>query len=43
MPPVRYHNGAFPPSNLDWSRLVPLLAPAAAALLILKMPPAPRD
>jgi Fic family protein len=32
MPPVRYHHGGFPPKNLDWSRLVPLLGPASAAL-----------
>ena len=32
MPPVRYHSGAFPPSNLDWLQLVPLLGPASAAL-----------
>lgn len=32
MPPVRYHDGAFPPGDLDWARLVPLLGPASAAL-----------
>ena len=32
MPSVRYHRGAFPPSKLDWLRLVPLLGPASAAL-----------
>jgi len=32
MTPVRYHDGAFPPANLDWQRLVPLLGPASAAL-----------
>ncbi len=32
MPSVRYHRGAFPPSNLDWIQLVPLLGPASAAL-----------
>ena len=32
MPSVRYHRGAFPPSNLDWLQLVPLLGPASAAL-----------
>ncbi len=30
--PVTYHLGKFPPSELDWSRLIPLLGPASAAL-----------
>lgn len=30
--PVPYHSGRFPPANLDWSRLVPLIGPASAAL-----------
>ncbi len=30
--PVRYHIGKFPPQKIDWSRLVPLIGPAAAAL-----------
>ncbi|MFZ5906090.1 MAG: Fic family protein [Nitrospirota bacterium] len=30
--PVQYHYGKFPPSNIDWSRLIPLLGPASAAL-----------
>jgi Fic family protein len=30
--PVHYHLGKFPPDNLDWSRLIPLLGPAGAAL-----------
>lgn len=30
--PVRYHIGRFPPSELDWPRLIPLLGPASAAL-----------
>ena len=30
--PVAYHAGHFPPSSLDWSRLVPLIGPANAAL-----------
>lgn len=30
--PVLYHLGSFPPSNLDWSRLIPLIGPAAAAM-----------
>ncbi len=33
MPPVHYHEGRFPPDErLDWSKLVPLIGPAAAAL-----------
>src|SRR3990167_5143489 len=32
MPPVAYHKGKFPPQNLDWARLVPLVGPANAAL-----------
>ncbi len=32
MAPVEYHTGRFPPRNLDWSRLIPLLGPAAAAI-----------
>lgn len=32
MPPVHYHQGSFPPSKLDWPRLIPLLGPASAAL-----------
>lgn len=32
MPPVRYHFGSFPPKNLDWPRLIPLLGPASAAI-----------
>lgn len=31
--PVRYHLGQFPPDQrLDWSRLIPLLGPTAAAV-----------
>ncbi len=30
--PVAYHAGRFPPAQLDWPRLIPLLGPAAAAL-----------
>ena len=30
MTPVRYHSGQFPPQNLDWQRLVPLIGPAHA-------------
>ena len=33
MSPAHYHEGRFPPDErLDWSRLVPLIGPAAAAL-----------
>lgn len=32
MPPVPYHTGRFPPDAIEWSRLIPLLGPAAAAL-----------
>jgi Fic family protein len=30
--PVQYHLGLFPPTNLDWRRLVPLIGKANAAL-----------
>jgi Fic family protein len=30
--PVRYHDGQFPPKNLDWLRLIPLIGPASASL-----------
>ena len=30
--PVRYHLGKFPPPELDWRRLIPLIGPASAAL-----------
>lgn len=30
--PVEYHIGKFPPADLEWSRLIPLLGPASAAL-----------
>jgi Fic family protein len=32
MPPVRYHTGRFPPKSLDWTRLIPLIQPASAAM-----------
>jgi len=32
MASVAYHEGRFPPAMLDWSRLIPLLGPAAAAV-----------
>ena len=30
--PVRYHSGKFPPKDLDWPRLIPLIGPASASL-----------
>lgn len=30
--PVEYHHGAFPPKQLDWTALIPLLGPASAAV-----------
>jgi Fic family protein len=30
--PVRYHLGKFPPTNLDWADLIPLIGPANASL-----------
>ena len=30
--PVLYHEGGFPPANLDWPRLLPLIGPANAAI-----------
>ncbi len=30
--PVRYHDGKFPPQNLDWGELMPLIGQAAVAL-----------
>jgi len=32
MSPVTYHSGQFPPNNIDWSELIPLLGPTAAAV-----------
>jgi len=32
MPPVQYHAGGFPPDAIEWSRLIPLLGPVAAAV-----------
>jgi len=32
MPPARYRLDSFPPKNLEWSKLVPLLGPASAAI-----------
>ena len=33
--PVHYHEGRFPPVNIDWASLIPLLGPTAAAVAIL--------
>ena len=30
--PIRYHLGKFPPKQLDWDRLIPLIGPANGAL-----------
>lgn len=30
--PIRYHTGKFPPTKLDWSRIIPLIGPASSAL-----------
>jgi len=30
--PVHYHEGKFPPTELDWARLMPLIGPANAAV-----------
>jgi len=32
MAPVKYHLGKFPPGNLDWPRLIPLIGPAYTAI-----------
>jgi Fic family protein len=32
MAPVHYHEGRFPPSTINWPRLLPLVGPAAAAV-----------
>lgn len=32
MTPVNYHTGSFPPAELDWPRLIPLIGPANAAI-----------
>ena len=32
MAPVHYHAGRFPPCDLDWSALTPLIGPATAAI-----------
>jgi len=30
--PVQYHLGEFPPTSIDWARLIPLIGPANAGL-----------
>ena len=30
--PVHYHEGKFPPTDLDWKKLIPLIGPANAAV-----------
>ena len=30
--PVHYQQGMFPPANIEWTRLIPLIGPAAAAV-----------
>lgn len=30
--PIQYHYGNFPPEDLDWTELIPLIGPANAAL-----------
>jgi len=32
MPPIYYHNKPFPPINIEWKHLIPLLGPASAAV-----------
>ncbi|WP_218068345.1 Fic family protein [Candidatus Thiosymbion oneisti] len=32
MSPVNYYRGGFPPADLNWSRLIPLIGPANAAI-----------
>ena len=32
MEPIKYHVGRFPPSSIEWSKLIPLLGPASGAL-----------
>lgn len=32
MPPVQYHIGGFPPTQIDWPTLIPFIGPAAAAV-----------
>jgi Fic family protein len=30
--PIHYHLGKFPPQNIDWKRLIPLIGPTSASL-----------
>jgi Fic family protein len=30
--PIRYHEGGFPPKEINWEQLIPLIGPASAAL-----------
>jgi Fic family protein len=30
--PIRYHEGSFPPKEINWDQLIPLIGPASAAL-----------
>lgn len=32
MPPAHYHRGKFPPTNLNWAKIVPYIGPANAAV-----------
>ena len=32
MAPVSYHLGRFPPNDIDWPKLIPLIGPASAAV-----------
>lgn len=32
MPPVRYHHDKFPPKDLNWNQIVPLIEPATLAI-----------
>lgn len=29
---IQYHYGSFPPSSLDWNRIIPLVGPVSAAI-----------
>ncbi len=31
---VNYHHGHFPPKDIDWSQLIPLIGPANAAIIV---------
>lgn len=30
--PIQYHYGKFPPQEIDWKLLIPLIGPTSAAL-----------